>query len=82
MVRDGAVILILHPLKSELVFPTCDELDLDCSPLRWDCAIHLLDALFYGASAPRAPRASGGTRMHIYLYIMTSLIFSCAPSAF
>ena len=25
-----------------------DKLDLDFSPLRWDLAIHLLDALFYG----------------------------------
>ena len=60
--------LILHPLKSELNFPIGDKLDLDFSPLRWDFAIHLLDALFYGARAPNAspaecapptPRAGG-----------------------
>ena len=51
--QDGAVILdevdlILHPLKSELNFPIGDKLDLDFSPLRWNFAIHLLDAIFYG----------------------------------
>ncbi|GAB5371987.1 hypothetical protein AAMO2058_001626900 [Amorphochlora amoebiformis] len=39
--------LILHPLKSELNFPIGPKNSLDFEPLRWQLAIHILDALFY-----------------------------------
>ena len=37
--------LLLHPLTSELNFPIGDKKPLD--QRRWDCPIHLFDALFY-----------------------------------
>lgn len=51
--KKGVVVLdevdlILHPLKSELNFPTGEKYDLDFSPLRWNFAIHLLDAFLFG----------------------------------
>ena len=41
--------LILHPLKSELNFPTGQKFDLDGSEegVRWGLPIHLMDAVFY-----------------------------------
>ena len=52
--RDGVMLLdevdmLLHPLKSELNFPTGSKYDLDGSNggERWTLPMHLLDALFY-----------------------------------
>ena len=52
--RDGVMLLdevdlLLHPLKSELNFPTGAKFDLDGSEggERWTLPMHLLDALFY-----------------------------------
>jgi len=39
--------LILHPLKSELNFPTGPKVKLDFSPMRWELPIHIVDAIFY-----------------------------------
>mmetsp|Transcript_28857 Transcript_28857/g.48961 ORF Transcript_28857/g.48961 Transcript_28857/m.48961 type:complete len:2411 (-) Transcript_28857:179-7411(-) len=39
--------LILHPLKSELNFPVGPKKSLDFEPLRWQLAIHTLDAFFF-----------------------------------
>lgn len=51
--RQGSLLmdevdLILHPLRSELNFPVGPKQDLDLAPLRWELAIHLLDAIFVG----------------------------------
>jgi len=42
--------LLLHPLRSELNFPVGQKEPLDLAPDRWDCAIHLLDAIFYSST--------------------------------
>lgn len=42
--------LLLHPLRSELNFPIGDKHPLPASPDRWNCAIHVLDAIFVGSS--------------------------------
>ena len=50
--RGGALMmdevdLILHPLKSELNFPTGPRDLLDFAPIRWTLPIHIIDAMFY-----------------------------------
>jgi len=39
--------LVLHPLKSELNFPTGKKEPLDLAPARWELPIHLLDGVYY-----------------------------------
>ena len=63
VLREGVVLIdevdwVLHPLKSELNFPTGLKNQIDFAPTRWDLPLHLISAIFLANPNKGPPSAS------------------------
>lgn len=70
--REGVMLLdevdlVLHPLKSELNFPTGEKFPLDASESgeRWGLPIHLVDAIFFTQTGSVSVFEQQGNALHI-----------------
>ena len=66
--------LILHPLKSELNFPTGAKEELDAAPNRWKLPIHLLDAVFFAERGRMSVGFEASNRAHSILASLATVI--------
>lgn len=86
--RNGVMLLdevdlILHPLKSELNFPTGEKYDLDVTEAgeRWDLPMHLLDAIFFASLGKISTFEQRGNALDIVRRLSTVIKEGYAASA-